>query len=264
MDRSAITSASLSHRLGCLIQYRVYTPANIERASNLPTIYITDGHEYLADFLGAAVIVLDNLIADKRLQPAMAVFVDPRDPDQLARNRRMEQYLSNQRFAEFLAHELVPLIDDAYPTRRSASARTIVGTSLGGLQVAHLGANHSEVFRNLGIQSPAFWVDQTIYKKYRDPNLASRLRIHMTMGTLHDDGGATSMEKVLSDFGYDYTLVKVNDGHSWGSWRAQLSTLFMSLVGSPAHESSYPVGWVAGFLMCGAVALSLGRNKLLS
>jgi enterochelin esterase family protein len=253
-----------SKELGYEVQYRVYTPANMPATGKLPSVYFTDGHEYLEDYLGAAINVLDNLIAQRRLRPVVVVFVDPRDINDLAINRRMEQYKSNPKFAAFVANELVPRIDNDYPTRRSADERVLIGTSLGGLNAAYLGATHSEVFRRLGIQSPAFWVDPSIYDKFRNRELAENLRIYMTMGTFQDDGGATRMEEILSSLGYDFTFVSVHDGHSWGGWRAQLDEILIGLLDPPRPKTYYPVGWIVGIMLCGGIVLSVGRRRLMS
>ncbi len=106
-----------STQLGYEVDYRVYTPAayETEALSNLPVVYVTDGHEYAADHLGSMVVVLDNLIAAGDLQPTMAVFIDPRDPT-TRQNRRFDQYTGSAAFASFVADELVPDVDATYRT----------------------------------------------------------------------------------------------------------------------------------------------------
>ena len=146
-----------SSNLGYDIQYRVYTPAGYDSLDELPTVYVTDGHEYAVDYLGAMVNVVDNLIADGELRPLVAVFVDPRNPDQLNQNRRASEYVNNPAFASFLADELVSAIDADFRTEAAAKARTILGTSLGGLNSAYVGAVQTDTFHNLAVQSPAFW-----------------------------------------------------------------------------------------------------------
>ena len=71
-----------STNMGYNINYRVYTPAGYDtnHLSNLPVVYVTDGHEYLADYLGSMAIVLDNLTATGQMQPTIAVFIDPASP----------------------------------------------------------------------------------------------------------------------------------------------------------------------------------------
>src|SRR3990172_279150 len=71
-----------SSNLGYTVNYRVYTPAgySANQLRNLPVVYVTDGHEYLADHLGSMPIVMDTLIAAGELRPTIAVFIDPREP----------------------------------------------------------------------------------------------------------------------------------------------------------------------------------------
>jgi len=221
-----------SVNLGYPVQYRVYTPAgyNAQQLANLPVVYVTDGHEYAADHLGSLTAVLDNLIDDGTLRPTIAVFIDPRDPNNLSHNRRLAEYNMNSHFAGFVADELVPSIDAAYRTSVTASDRMILGTSMGGLNSAYFGATRSDVFQRIGIQSPAFQYNPSIYSLY-DKSPATPLEIFMTSGTINDGSGGTSMHSILAEHGYDYTFTQANEGHSWGNWRAQLAGMLATLLG---------------------------------
>ncbi len=221
-----------STNLGYSVNYRVYTPFNYAAAQlrDLPVVYVTDGHEYLADHLGSMVITLDNLIAARDLQPTIAVFIDPRNPTTGA-NRRLSEYNMNANFANFVANELVPAIDSAYRTDPSADARTILGTSMGGLAAAHLGATKSTVFHSTAPQSPAYNQNSAIYSLYQNNDLQF-LDIFQTNGTLGGDGnGANTMANIWTTRGYDFDRVIANEGHSWGQWRGQLDSILTTLVG---------------------------------
>lgn len=130
-----------SSNLGYDVNYRVYTPAGYdpEGAQQLPVVYVTDGHEYAADHMGSMVVVLDNLISGLRLQPVLAVFIDPRQPGNPGHNRRSSEYVANADFLRFVADELVPAIDRDFTTTVAAEGRAILGTSLGGLNSAYFG-----------------------------------------------------------------------------------------------------------------------------
>ncbi len=223
--------------LGYDVNYRVYTPSGYDenKLADLPVVYVTDGHEYAVDHLGATITIMDNLIADGLLRPAIAVFVDPRNPTNPNQNRRASEYISNRAFADFLADELVPVIDGNYRTQADAAGRTILGTSLGGLNSAYVGATRPDTFENLAIQSPAFWADSTIYDAFRDPDLAELVDIYMTNGSgiAGDNGGAFTMAGILNQFNYDYTFTTANQGHSWGQWRGQIGEILVGLVGAP-------------------------------
>ncbi len=223
------------------VNVRIYTPHGYTPIDELPVVYFTDGHEYLDDRLGAAVTVLDNIIAAQDLRPTIAVFIDPRDPNTNA-NRRTDQLGGSGKaaFADFIADELVPYVDGNYGTAESADDRVILGTSLGGLFSAFMGARHPDVIANLVIQSPAFWFDSSIYSAYQNnPTLADALRIHMHTGTINDDGGATNMAGILNANGYDYHFETISQGHSWGHWKGQIDDALIDLIGgAPIPEPS--------------------------
>ncbi|MEM7682756.1 MAG: alpha/beta hydrolase-fold protein [Planctomycetota bacterium] len=224
-----------STNLGADVNVRVYTPFGYDQLDDLPVVYVTDGHEYLDDRLGALVSVLDNRIADGSLRPAVAVFIDPRDPNNPSNNRRMGQLGGAQKpqFADFIAQELVPTIDAGYKTSANADDRVILGTSLGGLFSAFMAARHPDVVANAAIQSPAFWFDTTIYDTYRDnPQLADALRIYMESGTINDGNGGPTMNAILQTDGYDFVYDEINQGHSWGHWKGELDDALIHLLGA--------------------------------
>ncbi|WP_428390021.1 alpha/beta hydrolase-fold protein [Mucisphaera sp.] len=225
-----------SQRLGQDVNVRVYTPAGYddEAMENLPVVYVTDGHEYLDQRLGAMATVLDNLIDQGTIQPVIAVFIDPRNPSN-GQNLRFDHYINNPDFVGFLADELVPTIDRSFRTNPTAEARTIMGTSLGGLVSAYTGALRPEVFGNLGIQSPAFWTYPTIYNWYQDMDLADALKIVMTAGAEYDGNGGVTMDAILGGRGFDYRFIETNEGHSWGQWRGLLDEILIDLVGPPSE-----------------------------
>ena len=215
-----------STALGYPVNYQVYKPAEYSDLSDLPVLYVTDGHEYADDGMGSLVAVLDNLIADGLIRPVMAVFIDPRV---YGSNRRAEQYVLNDEFVRFVADELVPVIDESYKTSTHRADRGILGTSLGGLNSAWFALKAPETFQRIAIQSPAFQVgDGRIIDLYRE---APRLDvdIFMTWGTFHDFGDATrEFQSILDAKGYDYAHVVVNEGHSWGVWRALLDDVLIA------------------------------------
>jgi enterochelin esterase family protein len=226
-----ITVSSTS--LGYTVNYRVYTPPNYAASNlrDLPVVYVTDGHEYLADHLGSMTIVLDNLIAAGNLQPTIAVFIDPRQPTNQANNRRLSEYDANPNFANFVASELVPAIDAAYRTDDTPDARTILGTSMGGLAAAHVGATKSNVFHNIASQSPAYNQNSSVYSLYQNNNLQF-LNIFQANGTLGGDGSAANtMANIWTTRGYDFDRIIANEGHSWGQWRGQLDSILTTLIG---------------------------------
>lgn len=227
---SNITINSDPVNLGYKVQYRVYTPYNYEHLSNLPVIYVTDGPEYFDDRLGAFRIVLDNIIHQQKIEPVIAVFIDARDPDNLSSNRRMTEYAGNIKYANFVADELVPVIDAEYKTNQSPDKRAILGTSMGGWNAGYFGLKRSDTFHLIGIHSPAF--DNAVIDGYNQSPLLP-LRIFMSTGVIHDTQvRARQMRDILLSKQYQLNYIEVNQGHSWGNWKGLTEEPLVYFFGS--------------------------------
>jgi enterochelin esterase-like enzyme len=230
-----------STKLGYQLQYRVYTPPNYDNLNNLPVVYVTDGQEYSADALGAMLPVTDNLINGfngKKIKPVILVFIDPRNPSSLGTNRRQQEYTTNPNYADFVAQELVPVIDAAYKTDKTPQSRMILGTSLGGLVSAYIGFRHSAIFGNVAPMSPAFWYSTSIFTMY-EGSAKLPLKWFMTTGTIRDtQDRALQMKAILDTKGYPLQYIEVLEGHSWGNWRALIDDILTAAF--PISEAENP------------------------
>lgn len=218
------------------VHYQVYTPADYADRRDLPTIYVTDGHEYNHPDMGSMVTVLDNLIAEGKIEPIIAVFIDPRDPQAPGNNRRQDEFLMNPDYADFIATELVPTIDALYRTRRDPAARAILGTSFGGVNSTYLASRHPETFGLIAIQSPAYWIVVPEIMDLMEAETLPLTKIFLSMGSIADDHDNTrQMRDIFEEKGYDMWYIETPEGHSWGNWRALLDDLLIYFFG-PAAE----------------------------
>ena len=112
-----------------------------------------------------------------------------------------------------------------YRTLAEPAGRVIVGTSFGGLFAAHVAFHHSETFGGALIQSPAFEYDFHVHgdrlrKAYRSGDRRPT-RIFIDVGTLYDELAYTrDFRDILRQKGWQSRYAEVNEGHSWGHWRA--------------------------------------------
>ena len=214
------------------INYQVYVPENYEKLDNLPSLYVTDGHEYSRLELGNMISILDNLVADKKIEPLLVIFVDPRNPDDHNENRRMSEYVLNKAFVEFFTDELIPEIDSKFKTSGDAANRGILGTSLGGLNSAYFHATANNYFKRIGINSPAFSYKEEIFDIY-DTLQAIPSNIIITTGTMYDtQPSALRMKGIMERKGYPLLYIEVNQGHSWGNWEELLDDVLVHLYGN--------------------------------
>jgi len=212
-----------SSKLGYKVQYKVYTPYNYNSEADIPVIYVTDGQDYANDLYGSMVIVLDNLIFDGLIKPVIAVFIDPRNPDDLSENRRADEYRSNIKFADFVADELAATIDNRFKTSASADDRAILGASYGGWNSGYFGLVRSDKFHLIGIHSPS--TSNEIIQGYDESN-GLPIKVFMSTGVFNDtEIQARAMKNAIESSGYPLIYIEVNQSHSWGNWRGNLKPL---------------------------------------
>jgi len=205
--------------LGYQIMYTVYLPAGYETMGKLPSVYVTDGYEYLLPQLGNMATVLDNLIAEKKIKPIAAIFIDQREPVNRSNNRRMQELAMNKNYLDFFVKELIPHCEKNYPLIPDASQRAIMGTSMGGLTSTYFAFTRPDVFGMAGIQSPAFWTKPQIYQLCENP-ANPKMKVSMTSGLINDTSKESrKMKDILAASSCEYHYREVNEGHSWGNWR---------------------------------------------
>ncbi|MDJ0837460.1 MAG: alpha/beta hydrolase-fold protein [Acidobacteriota bacterium] len=233
VPRGSMTSLTASSKImGYDVACKVYTPAGYTDKGDdgLHVIYVTDGQDYAHNAMGSMVIVLDNLIAEKKIPPVIAVFIDPRNVKSKDNRRETEYAKDYVSYARFIAEELVPSIDGAYRTIETPKGRMIMGTSLGGIFTSYMGIAHADTFALIATHSPAMWLGKPVVELYRSRK-ATDTRHFILTGTIGDVlESARELGGILKEKGYTHKLLEVNDGHSWGNWRAHLDDTLIYLL----------------------------------
>jgi enterochelin esterase-like enzyme len=218
-----------SDALGYDLQYRVYVPDGIESMENVPVTFVTDGQWYIDS--GELPGLMDNMIQKGEIQPAIAVFVDNRDPHDLSNNRRNAQFFCNEQYVSFYRDELIPSIESEYPVGTSRDSRTILGLSFGGLNSACFGLLASDVFKGIAMQSPAMHPVSTIHNQYQDAEDLD-IKIFLTSGTERDNEAATRrLRDVLEAKEFELQYHEVPFGHNWKNWQPLLDDFLLFYYG---------------------------------
>jgi len=216
-----------SNNLNYDVAYKVYKPFNYETHTNLPVLYVTDGHEYVDSRLGQIIKVADHLVASEEVIPFMMVLIDPRNPADQSANRRQQEYTINSNYLSFVVDELVPMMDNQHKT--AVNERGILGTSLGGLNASYFGAEKPAIFNLVAIQSPAYWYKTSIYDQVENATQQPE-KVIITAGTFNDGlANARKMEVIYKNEGITPVFIEVNEGHSWGAWSQQLDDILIYL-----------------------------------
>ncbi len=213
----------------------IYRPAGYDSLKNLPTLYVHDGRDAL-DFEMFETL-LDNLVADGKLRPIVAVFIPP--------VQREAEYvgLKQRAYTRVLCNDLVPLIDARYSTSRKPEDRAMMGISNGGHLSLATVLKRPDVFLNAAGQSSTVTPQLLEMMDNAVAHLSSHkpFRLYLDVGEYDlDYPGAEASFLVanrifsaeLTKAGIKHTFHIFNDGHEWANWRERTEEILLLFFGA--------------------------------
>lgn len=218
----------------------IYRPAGpAPDAANLHLLFLFDAEAYLSRVPTPA--ILDNLIAQGRLPPVIAVFVPAID-----RETRGRELPGNEAFADFMALELLPRVQREIGTAVPPERTLLAGSSYGGLAAATVALRHPQVFGNAICLSGSFWWHPDPGPAGRSEYVAARIasepktdvRFFLTAG-LFETGRPGSagildtsrhLRDILTAKGYDVAYREYAGGHDYVIWRGALADAVIELA----------------------------------
>lgn len=241
----------------------IYVPPGYSRtAKPYPLLVLFDELAYLGDQNQDALVptptILNNLIADKRIPPTVAVLVGNAPGD--ARSRELP---CNPVFADFLSSELLPWAHGLRNFTADPRQTVVGGSSFGGLAAACAGLRHPETFGNILSQSGSFmWTppkgeNSSGAQSDSEPNWVAKqfiaspklpLRFYLDTGSDEIDFSgrgncilltSRTLRDVLLAKGYEVHFQEFAGGHDYLSWRGTLADALIALLG---NASVKPVG----------------------
>ena len=185
-----------------------------------PTLYVHDGGEYLKR--GLLPTVLDNLLFGRRIQPLIAVMVDP-----VIRGR---EYRTSEEYAAFFESELLLHVERGYRTLARRESRGVMGASLGGLISVYLGLSRPHLFSKVGGQSSALHLEEAKISALVT-GFRSRSEFYFDVGK-YEPRYIPAHQRImglLRATGCPCFFQELPSGHNWTSWRAHLTDLLTFL-----------------------------------
>jgi len=157
----------------------IYTPPGYSKDKKYPVLYLIHGagqNEHVWVQSGRAHVILDNLIADKKIVPMIVVFPNgnattntetaragvaapggTNAPPGGAGARRGGRGLlgegSGKNFENDLLKDIIPYVESHYSVMADAQHRALAGLSLGGMQTRSIAPVHSDQFAYVGVFS---------------------------------------------------------------------------------------------------------------
>ncbi len=226
---------------------KVYLPPGYAASTrSYPMVLVHDGLDYIN--LANMTIVLDNIIAQKKIQPLIAVFVPA--------VRRTEEYAGalQEKFGRFIVTELLAYVDRRFRTSSDPSLRATMGASNGGNISLWLGFTYPEQFGHIIAQSS--YIQPSLINSFQNEPIKP-LTLYLDLGT-YDIPLLVSLVRsfvpMISSKDYRCKYQEFHEGHSWGNWRARIDDALMFIfpysatgihsakTGNPTHFSlcAYP------------------------
>jgi enterochelin esterase family protein len=210
-------------------QFAVYLPPDYRTGnSRYPVLYLVHGGGDVFSswtFAGAANIILDNLLAQKKAVPMIIVmpFNGAHFP-----SLPVAAGGDTNAFETYMTKELIPFVDSHYRTVSDRKSRAMAGLSAGGGATFNVGLKHTELFSQFGFFSSGA---MTAEAAGRYPELASAKAaagkidlIWISYG--NQDPNHTAAEAFSAELtrnGIKHTYVTRDGGHVWPVWRWSLA-----------------------------------------
>lgn len=210
-----------SRGLGNVRDVWIYQPATAAQDSGLPLLIVNDGGDYLR--LAHMQHVLDANIARGDIEPIVVAFVVPVD--------REAEYVGDDvdAYVAMIRDELLPLVSSRVTLSSAPGAHGVWGTSFSGYVAVRLAADLAPTFGRVASQSGRVLIDGGRAIEGLAPLQG---KLWLDTGLLFDtaEENRDAVDR-LGDTALEVSFVEVNEGHSWGSWRARIGPGLRALFG---------------------------------
>ncbi len=186
-----------------------------------PVVYVLDGSNYVEKM--DVPRVLDHLIANKQVPPAIVVFAEPAD--------RQEEYSRSPRWRAFMANELVPMIDKRFRTFSAPDQRLILGSSLAAYGAVDLAVEYPSLFGLCAAIAPPAQTATLIANQPRARAAVVSIKFFV-LGGVYDSmiDGARKLHTTLDEYSAPVSYLEVSEGHNTNTFRAHLDDALRALL----------------------------------
>jgi enterochelin esterase-like enzyme len=211
------------------VQLLVYLPANFSPLYKYSLLIAQDGQDYFR--LGRIARLADEFLFQREIENLIIVGVPYQDVD----DRRKKYHPSgsqNQQYIRFLAHELVPFLDQEFPTYQMGSTRALIGDSLGGAVSLMTALQYPHTFGKVLLHSP--YVDEIILKAVKNFTDGQLLQLYHVIGDQETEVNTTNgnvkdflspnrkLSKIISEKPITYFYEEFSGNHTWTYWQPDL------------------------------------------
>jgi enterochelin esterase-like enzyme len=218
-----------SKELGEEMKLLIYLPANYSPLYKYSLLIAQDGQDYFQ--LGRIGRLADEFLYKREIENLIIVGIPYKD----VADRRSKYHPDgdrNQAYIRFLAHELVPFLDQEFSTYHMGSTRALIGDSLGATVSLMTGIQYPHTFGKVLLHSP--FVNQTIIEMVENFPDSQVIEIYHVIGNLETavemtDGNVSdflnpnrALSNIISKKLFTYFFEEFNGNHTWTYWQPDL------------------------------------------
>ena len=251
-----------SKTVGVMRKALIYTPPGFSKKKKYPVLYLLHGiggdeKEWLKG--GSPQVILNNLYADKKIEPMIVVMPNGRA---MKNDRAIGNVFDKEKvdaFATFekdLLHDLIPYIEKNYPAYTDREHRAIAGLSMGGGQSLNFGLGNLDKFAWVGGFSSA---PNTKAPEELVPDQAeARKKLKLLWISCGDNDGLISFSKRTHDYLYENDVPHIYyiepGGHDFKVWKNGVY-MFSQFLFKPVNNAT-----LSGYTLLGSPASTNVRS----
>jgi enterochelin esterase family protein len=242
-------------------QILAYTPPNYSK-DHIPYHFLILFDGILFEERAKISETLNNLIADDKIPPLVAIMVENFIPTNVA--LRSTELVPNPKFMGYIIDELLPLVRKKYNITSDPNHSVIAGASLGSLAASFIAFKNPEIFSNVLSMSGAYgwypgadyWIqrvnnikdlerwwseedekeEEWLIRRYAQSKKLP-LKFYLDVGVLEENdpnqlfNSNRHFRNVLKTKGYPISYVEFLGGHDFVCWRGSIADGLIYLIG---------------------------------
>lgn len=230
--------AFFSNALNEELELLIYIPANYSPLYAYNILIASDGKDYFQ--LGGIPRLADQLIDDYIIENMIIVGVPYKDYAD-----RKRKYIPTgdqfEAYMRFLAHELVPYLDEEFSTAQMGGGRALIGDSMAATISLMTAIHYPNIFGKAILQSP--FIDEHVLNTVREAKNLDMLSLYHIIGLREKE--VILKDKSVKDFltpnrtlhqlflelGIDTFYEEFDGNHTWTYWKPDLKRALVEIFG---------------------------------
>jgi len=211
------------------MQLLIYIPANYSPLYKYTVLIASDGKDYFQ--LGRISRVADELLENKEIENIIIVGI----PYKSVEDRNNKYHPSGEQhdsYLRFLAHELVPFLDEKYPTYQIGMGRSLIGDSLAATVSLLAAVKYPNIFGKVILHSPM--VNKEVLSKVENIRTPHSLSVYHIIGTGEDEVKLSNgkienflkpnrdLNSLMQEKGFLVFYDEFIGDHTWKHWQPDI------------------------------------------